>query len=138
MSRTIRELKQLQEENARLKKLVASSASTRRSCRTSMQKKMERPALKRQAVEYAVQNYGISRRRACRITKQHRSMQYYRSRKDPRTALRARMRELAQTRVRYGYRRLHVLLRHEGWSLGSGVSALHGGTPRFGSKRSAS
>jgi len=28
------------------------------------------------------------------------------------------MRELAQVRVRYGYRRLHVLLRREGWSLG--------------------
>jgi putative transposase len=45
-------------------------------------------------------------------------MQYYQSCKDPRTALRARMRELAQVRVRYGYRRLHVLLRREGWSLG--------------------
>jgi len=30
----------------------------------------------------------------------------------------ARMRELAQVRIRYGYRRLHVLLRREGWSLG--------------------
>jgi hypothetical protein len=58
---------------------------------------MERPALNRQAVEYAVQHYGISRRRACRIVKQHRSMQYYRYRKDPKTALRARMRELAQS-----------------------------------------
>jgi len=28
------------------------------------------------------------------------------------------MRELAQVRIRYGYRRLHVLLRREGWSLG--------------------
>lgn len=79
---------------------------------------MERPALKRKAVEYAVQHYGISQRRACRIVKQHRSMQYYRSCKDPKTALRSRMRELAQVRVRYGYRRLHVLLRREGWSLG--------------------
>ena len=45
-------------------------------------------------------------------------MQYYQSRMDPKTALRARMRELAQVRIRYGYRRLHVLLRREGWSLG--------------------
>jgi putative transposase len=28
------------------------------------------------------------------------------------------MRELAQTRVRFGYRRLLVLLRREGWELG--------------------
>ncbi len=39
----------------------------------------------------------------------------YRSVKDPQTALRQRMREIAQTRVRYGYRRVHVLLKREGW-----------------------
>src|SRR5205823_7987006 len=40
------------------------------------------------------------------------------SRRDPLTALRQRLRELAQTRVRFGYRRLLVLLRREGWDLG--------------------
>lgn len=79
---------------------------------------MARPAVKRQAVDYVVGHYGTSRRRACRVVCQHRSVQYYRSRKDPKTALRLRMRELAQVRIRYGYRRLHVLLRREGWSLG--------------------
>jgi putative transposase len=67
---------------------------------------MARPALKRQAVVYIVDHYAVARRRACRIIRQHRSVQYYRSCKDPRTALRARMRELAQVRMRYGYRRL--------------------------------
>jgi putative transposase len=47
-----------------------------------------------------------------------RSLVYYRSRKDPLTALRERMREVAQTRVRFGYRRLLVLLRREGWAVG--------------------
>ena len=79
---------------------------------------MARPALKRQAVDYVVSHYGIARRRACRIVQQHRSVQYYHSRRDPQVALRSRMRELAATRVRYGYRRLHILLRREGWHLG--------------------
>ena len=79
---------------------------------------MARPALKRQAVAYIVGHYATSRRRACRIVRLHRSVNYYRSVKDPKTALRGRMRELAQVRIRYGYRRLHVLLRREGWSLG--------------------
>lgn len=79
---------------------------------------MARPALRRQAVDYLVDHYASSRRRACRLVRQTRSSIYYRSRKDPKTALRARMRELAQIRIRYGYRRLHVLLRREGWSLG--------------------
>jgi putative transposase len=69
-------------------------------------------------VEYMTSHHGVSQRRACRLIRQHRSNQYYRSRKDPRNDLRQRMREIARTRVRYGYRRVHVLLRREGWTLG--------------------
>ena len=47
-----------------------------------------------------------------------RSSLYYRGRKDPLTGVRQRMRELEQTRVRYGYRRLRVLMRREGWHVG--------------------
>jgi len=39
--------------------------------------------------------------------------------RDLRTAIRQRMHEIAQTRIRYGYRRVHVLLRREG--LGGGT-----------------
>jgi putative transposase len=39
------------------------------------------------------------------------------SRRDPQDALRMRLRELAASRVRYGYRRLTVLLRREGWKV---------------------
>jgi len=39
----------------------------------------------------------------------------YRSRRDAQTELRLRLRDLAASRVRYGYRRLTVLLRREGW-----------------------
>ena len=39
----------------------------------------------------------------------------YRSQARDQTALRLRLRDLAAARVRYGYRRLHVLLRREGW-----------------------
>ena len=41
----------------------------------------------------------------------------YQSRRDPAVALRLRLKELAESRVRYGYRRLHVLLQCEGWQL---------------------
>ena len=39
----------------------------------------------------------------------------YRLTRDPQDALRQRLRELAAVRVRFGYRRLTVLLRREGW-----------------------
>ena len=67
---------------------------------------------------YMMGHHGIARRRACRLVKLARSTQYYRSVKDPQLALRQRMREIAQVRVRYGYRRIHVLLRREGWKHG--------------------
>jgi putative transposase len=69
-------------------------------------------------VDYIVSHYALNKRRACRLVKQTRSVQYYRSAKDPRHDLRTRMHEIARTRVRYGYRRIHVLLKREGWRLG--------------------
>ncbi len=44
-----------------------------------------------------------------------RSSLRYQSTARDQTALRMRLRDLAAARVRYGYRRLHVLLRREGW-----------------------
>ena len=56
----------------------------------------------------------MSERRACSTIKVDRKTVRYRSRRPPDDALRARMRELAAERRRFGYRRLHVLLRREG------------------------
>ena len=69
-------------------------------------------------VGYLRRTYPISERRACRISRCARATYYYRSHRDPRTALRQRMREIAQTRVRYGYRKIRVLLNREGWAVG--------------------
>ena len=41
----------------------------------------------------------------------------YKSRKPRQEPLRRRLREIAATHVRYGYRRLTVLLRREGWKV---------------------
>ena len=57
----------------------------------------------------------MSARRACAVLKAGRSSYHYRSRRASQAALRKRIREIAETRVRYGYRRIHVLLRREGW-----------------------
>jgi len=79
---------------------------------------MARPALKRPVVEYIHDHYGVPWRRACRLMQLHRSNFYYKSVLNPRLELRDRLRELARVRMRYGYRRLHVLLRREGWPMG--------------------
>jgi putative transposase len=51
------------------------------------------------------------------VLKLERSVYYYRSRKDPQTELQVRLKDLAAARVRYGYERLHTLLRREGWQI---------------------
>ena len=56
----------------------------------------------------------MSERRACQVIKADRKMVRYRSRRPDEAALRSRLRELAAEQRRFGYRRLHVLLRHEG------------------------
>ena len=69
-------------------------------------------------VNYLMGRYGVGSRQACRCVRLHRSMYYYRSRMEPLTALRHRMRELAHARVRFGYRRIYMLLKREGWDVG--------------------
>jgi putative transposase len=57
-------------------------------------------------------------RRICETLRFNRkSMQYKPKRNALNEVLRARIKELAQARVRYGYRRIHVLLRREGWKV---------------------
>lgn len=57
---------------------------------------------------------GLSERRSCWLVGLERKTFRYRSRLPRREDLRARLRALAEERVRWGYRRLHVLLRREG------------------------
>lgn len=68
-------------------------------------------------VDQAREQYALSRHRACGLFELNRSSYYYRSHRRDDRALRMRMRELATVRVRFGYRRLHVLLQREGWAV---------------------
>jgi len=74
-----------------------------------------KPAQKRAVAHYFRVGFRVSERRACGLASVARSSYRYRSVAADQTALRLRLRDLAATRVRYGYRRLHVLLRREGW-----------------------
>lgn len=59
----------------------------------------------------------MSIRRACLALPVERSTYHYRSRRTGQAVLMKRIKEIAETRVRYGYRRIHVLLRREGWEV---------------------
>lgn len=60
----------------------------------------------------------MSERRACKVARMNRATFRYRGHRDPRTELRMRIREIAQTRVWYGYRKIRLLLNREGWKVG--------------------
>ena len=78
---------------------------------------MLRPAQKRQHVEHLRLAYDVSSRRACRTVLLQRSVYYYKSVKSSQAPLRLRIKELAAARVRYGYKRIYILLRREGWKV---------------------
>ncbi len=75
---------------------------------------MVAPAAKRQAVAHLQATLGMSERRACAIVGADRTSMRYRSCRADDGALRSRLCELAQQRRRFGYRRLHILLRRDG------------------------
>ena len=72
------------------------------------------PAAVREAVAHVLREHDVSERRACSIVGADRSTIRYRFRRNDDAPLRGRLRELATERRRFGYRRLHVLLRQEG------------------------
>jgi putative transposase len=78
---------------------------------------MVTPAARREAVAHLIQSYEVSQRRACKTIAVDRTVIRYRSRRPDDAALRIRLRELACERRRFGYRRLHVLLKREGTSM---------------------
>jgi putative transposase len=74
-------------------------------------------ASRREAASYLRQTYAVSERRAGRALGISNSSLRYRSRRPAAEELRRRLRELAAERPRYGYQRLWVLLRREGWEV---------------------
>ncbi|WP_404926379.1 IS3 family transposase [Mesorhizobium sp. ORM16] len=116
-------LKALEDENAKLKKLLADQMLEASALRELLSKKMVRAAAKREAVAHLRAVMGLSERRACSFVGADRKMVRYRSRRPPETELRTRLRDLANERRRFGYRRLFILLRREGEA--SGVNRIY-------------
>ena len=78
-------------------------------------KKTIRPAKARSLVDALQGVYQVSIRRACTVLRFQKSSYFYRARRSSQAGLKKRIQEIAATRVRYGYGRIHVLLRREGW-----------------------
>ena len=68
-------------------------------------------------MDWAMKTKGYSQRRACALAGIDPRVYRRKSERPQDTELRTRMKELASERRRFGYRRLHILLKQEGWEV---------------------
>ena len=61
--------------------------------------------------------FRVGERRACLVIKFNRVTHRRQSTRDEQAFLRMKIKEIAAVRIRYGYRRIHVLLKREGWQI---------------------
>ncbi|WP_408068510.1 IS3 family transposase [Xanthobacter oligotrophicus] len=109
-----RRLKALEEENTRLKKLLAEQMLDNAILRDVSSKKLVTPDARRKAVAHACAAHGVSQRRACQALGVDRTSVRYRSVRPDDAPLREAMRTVAGERRRFGYRRIHIMLRRQG------------------------
>ncbi|MGA8766687.1 MAG: IS3 family transposase [Candidatus Acidiferrales bacterium] len=112
-------LKELERENAKLKRLVAELSLEKQILKDVAFGKLLSPERRRCAVEHARKEYEVSERHACRLLGQWRRTQRYAA--IPRIdedALTEAIIALASEYGRYGYRRITALLQGAGWQVG--------------------
>ncbi|WP_407702708.1 IS3 family transposase [Sulfurivirga caldicuralii] len=110
-------LKELEEENAKLKKLLADTMLDNMALKDVLSKKVVSVPAKRQAVEYLQQTWQYSQRKACRLICQERSTLRYKPSLEKLISdqkLANQLKTLAESHPRYGYLMLHAMLVNQG------------------------
>jgi putative transposase len=70
-------------------------------------------------------DWKVSIRRACSGLRIDRALYVYKSKSGDEAALKLRIRDIGETRMRYGYRRVRVLLQRDGWATNVSVYRLY-------------
>nr|WP_154667607.1 IS3 family transposase [Leisingera caerulea] len=112
-----RRLKALEAENAKLKKMLAEQMLDVATLKEMLGKKLLKPGSRRRAVDWAMKEKSYSQRRACALAGIDPRVYRRRPVRPEDKDLRHRLRELSGERRRFGYRRLHILLKREGWEV---------------------
>ncbi|WP_125056461.1 IS3 family transposase [Ralstonia solanacearum] len=109
-------LKELEQENSKLKRLLAESMLDNAALKDLLSRKLASPQAKREAVRTLMTERAMGVTRACGLVGISRSLFHYESRRRiDDEVLTGRMMAIAAQKRRYGYRRIHVLLQREGW-----------------------
>ncbi len=113
----LRRLKLLEDENARLERLVADLGAGQAHPERGDPKKALKPSRRREITHWIRDRFQVSTVRACRLGGTSRAGWYRKSTAKDQTALRMRIREIALDRPRFGFQRIHIVLRREGWKV---------------------
>jgi putative transposase len=111
----MRRLRQLEEENRRLKSIVADPGTGPAGAEGRAGKKRIRPAVKRKMVAKVMVQHHLSQRRACGLIGITRRALCLAPAKDRNRELRQRLRALAEERRRWGCPMLYRVIRREGF-----------------------
>lgn len=117
MPSEVRRLRQLEEENGKAEEARRRSQPGQGHAAGCARKKALRPVRRRELIDEIRATWKVSIRRTCAVLRAERSSYHYKGRRRGQATLAKRIREICETRVRYGYRRVHVLLRREGWEV---------------------
>jgi putative transposase len=107
-------LRELQAENAKLKKLLAETLLDKVALEDVVSKKVVTPSAKRAALGYLPQAYAMSQRHACALVRLSRKAASYQPAPRTDAPLVARLKALGEQYPRYGYLMLHALMKSEG------------------------
>ncbi|HIB8305623.1 IS3 family transposase [Serratia marcescens] len=110
----IKKMKDLEDENRRLKQMFADLSLECRALKDVIGKKALKPAIKRELVGYLTSQFTMSTRQACRMLSLSRTVYFYQpdTRRDE-PVIHA-LTELAERYPRYGFKKLFQLLHRQG------------------------
>lgn len=106
-------LRQLEDENGRLKKLLADLSLDREMLRAVVAKNRHELVDRRTDANWLREQYAVSERRVCGLLSMPVSSYRYVARRCD-EELQQQLVQLAREKPRFGYRRLHMLLRRKG------------------------
>ena len=131
MPSEMKRLRQLEDEKAKLKRIVADLSMDKAMLPDFLLKKALTPGRKRELVDKLRSDWKVSIRRVCSALRVDRSLYVYKSKRGSQADIKQRIKEIAQTRVRYGYRAFTC--RCDGGGQGgerqADLSALQGSRP---------
>ncbi|UJD95201.1 IS3 family transposase [Lelliottia amnigena] len=110
----IKKIKDLEDENRRLKQMFADLSLECRALKDVIEKKPLKPVIKRELVNYLTAQFTMSIRQACRTLSLSRTVFHYQpdTRRDERVI--EKLTEAAERYPRYGFKKLFQVLRRQG------------------------